>query len=168
MTSVRVAVAGASGYTGAELLRLLSQHPQVNLTAVTSEKSAGMTVSSVYPHLQNVIPLTFEALAPEALAERADVLFLALPHTKSMGPVASCMKAGKRVIDLSADFRLKDPQTYETWYQTSHAHPDLIETRCTDCRNCIDRPSHRLAWSPRRAAIPLPQFFNWRHCSRMA
>ena len=127
MTSVRVAVAGASGYTGAELLRLLSQHPQVTLTAVTSEKSSGMTVSSVYPHLQNIIPLTFEALAPEALAERADVVFLALPHTKSMGPVASCMKAGKRVIDLSADFRLKDPQTYETWYQTSHAHPDLIE-----------------------------------------
>ncbi len=127
MTSVRVAVAGASGYTGAELLRLLSQHPQVTLAAVTSEKSAGMTVSSVYPHLQNVIPLTFEALAPEALAEHADVLFLALPHTKSMGPVASCMKAGKRVIDLSADFRLKDPRTYEAWYQTSHAHPDLIE-----------------------------------------
>lgn len=126
MTSVRVAVAGGSGYTGAELLRLLSQHPNVQLTAVTSEKSAGTPVSTVYPHLQGIVPLTFEALAPEALAERADVLFLALPHTKSMGPVASCMKAGKRVIDLSADFRLKDPRTYETWYQTTHAHPDLI------------------------------------------
>ena len=67
MTSVRVAVAGASGYTGAELLRLLSQHPHVILTAVTSEKSAGVAVSSVYPHLQNVIALDFEALAPEAL-----------------------------------------------------------------------------------------------------
>jgi N-acetyl-gamma-glutamyl-phosphate reductase len=127
MTSVRVAVAGASGYTGAELVRLLSQHPNVLLTAVTSEKSAGAAVSSVYPHLQGIVPLTFEALAPEALADRADVLFLALPHTKSMGPVASCMKAGKRVIDLSADFRLKDPRTYETWYQTPHACPDLIE-----------------------------------------
>ena len=126
MTSVRVAVAGASGYTGAELLRLLSQHPHVTLTAVTSEKSAGVAVSSVYPHLQNVINLSFEALAPEALAERADVLFLALPHTKSMTPVATCMKAGKRVIDLSADFRLKDPQSYQTWYQTPHTHPDLI------------------------------------------
>ena len=126
MTSVRVAVAGGSGYTGAELLRLLSQHPNVQLTAVTSEKSAGTPVSTVYPHLQGIVPLTFEALAPEALAERADVLFLALPHTKSMGPVASCMKAGKRVIDLSADFRIKDPRTYETWYQTTHAHPDLI------------------------------------------
>lgn len=127
MTSVRVAVAGASGYTGAELLRLLSQHPNVTLTAVTSEKSAGAAVSSVYPHLQGIVPLTFEALAPEALTERADMLILALPHTKSMGPVASCLKAGKRVIDLSADFRLKDPRTYETWYQTPHAHPDLIE-----------------------------------------
>ncbi len=127
MTAVRVAVAGASGYTGAELMRLLSQHPHVQLTAVTSEKSAGATISAVYPHLQGIVPLTFEALAPEALAERADVLFLALPHTKSMGPVASCLKAGKRVIDLSADFRLKNPRTYETWYQTPHAHPDLIE-----------------------------------------
>ena len=126
MTSVRVAVAGASGYTGAELVRLLAQHPHVELTAVTSEKSAGTAVSTVYPHLQGIVPLTFEALAPEALAERADVLFLALPHTKSMGPVASCMQAGKRVIDLSADFRLKDALTYETWYQTPHAHPDLI------------------------------------------
>jgi len=127
MTAVRVAVAGASGYTGAELMRLLSQHPHVQLTAVTSEKSAGAAISAVYPHLQGIVPLTFEALAPEALAERADVLFLALPHTKSMGPVASCLKAGKRVIDLSADFRLKNPRTYETWYQTPHAHPDLIK-----------------------------------------
>ena len=127
MTSVRVAVAGASGYTGAELVRLLSQHPHVQLTAVTSEKSAGAAISAVYPHLQGIVPLSFEALAPEALAERADVLFLALPHTKSMGPVASCMKAGKRVIDLSADFRLKDPGTYEAWYQTAHAQPQLIK-----------------------------------------
>ncbi len=128
MTSARVAVAGASGYTGAELLRLLSQHPRVNLTAVTSEKSAGVAVSSIYPHLQGVVQLNFEALAPEALAERADVLFLALPHTKSMGPVATCLKAGKRVIDLSADFRLKNPHIYETWYQAPHAHPELIDT----------------------------------------
>ncbi|KXK01134.1 MAG: N-acetyl-gamma-glutamyl-phosphate reductase [Nitrospirae bacterium] len=127
MALVRVAVAGASGYTGAELVRLLSQHPHVTLTAVTSEKSAGISVSSVYPHLQGIVPLTFEALEPKALAERADVLFLALPHTKSMGPVASCLQAGKRVIDLSADFRLKDPQVYETWYQTAHTHPDFIQ-----------------------------------------
>ena len=127
MTSVRVAVAGASGYTGAELVRLLSQHPHVQLTAVTSEKSAGASISAVYPHLQGIVPLSFEALAPEALTERADVLFLALPHTKSMDPVASGLKAGKRVVDLSADFRLKDPGTYETWYQTAHAHPQLIK-----------------------------------------
>lgn len=79
MASVRVAVAGASGYTGAELVRLLAQHPHVQLTAVTSEKSAGAAISAVYPHLQGVVKLSFEALAPEALAERADVLFLALP-----------------------------------------------------------------------------------------
>lgn len=128
MTSVRVAVAGASGYTGAELVRLLAQHPRVTLTAVTSEKSAGSPVSSVYPHLQGIVSLSFEALAPEALADRADLLFLALPHTKSMEPVASCLKAGKRVVDLSADYRLRDLRTFETWYQTAHLHPELIRS----------------------------------------
>jgi N-acetyl-gamma-glutamyl-phosphate reductase len=127
MTIARVAVAGASGYTGAELLRLLAQHPQVKLTAVTSEKSAGSPVSAVFPHLRNVVGLTFEALAPESLAKRADVIFLALPHTKSLGPVAGCVPAGIKVIDLSADYRLKDPVVYEQWYQTSHGHPDVLK-----------------------------------------
>jgi N-acetyl-gamma-glutamyl-phosphate reductase len=126
MTVTRVAVAGASGYTGAELVRLLAQHPRVTLTAVTSEKSAGASVASVFPHLGNVVRLTFEALAPEVLSQRADVVFLALPHTKSMGAVGACLPAGVKVIDLSADFRLKDPGTFEHWYQTAHSHPDLL------------------------------------------
>jgi N-acetyl-gamma-glutamyl-phosphate reductase len=126
MTVARVAVAGASGYTGAELVRLLAQHPNVTLTAVTSEKSAGASVASVFPHLGNVVRLSFEALAPEALSGRADVVFLALPHTKSMGAVAACLPAGIKVIDLSADFRLKDPGAFEHWYQTTHSHPDLL------------------------------------------
>lgn len=126
MTIARVAVAGASGYTGAELVRLLAQHPRVKLTSVTSEKSAGAAVGSVFPHLRQVVPLTFEALAPETLCKQAEVVFLALPHTKSMDPVASCLPVGTKVVDLSADYRLKDSHQFERWYGTPHLHPDLL------------------------------------------
>lgn len=122
----RIAIAGASGYAGAELVRLAAAHPYFDIAAVTSEKSAGQSVASVFPSLTGVVHHTFEALAPEALAERADALFLALPHTKSQEPVALCMKAGKRVVDLSADYRLKDVAAYEQWYQTPHTHPSLL------------------------------------------
>src|SRR5687767_7996739 len=108
MTTVRVAVAGASGYTGVELVRLLAQHPHVQLTTVTSEKSAGLPVVSVFPHLSHAVPLTFEALEPLVLARKADVIFLALPHTKSIEPVADCMRSNAKIIDLSADYRIHD------------------------------------------------------------
>jgi N-acetyl-gamma-glutamyl-phosphate reductase len=123
----RIAIAGASGYAGAELVRLAAAHPYFDIAAVTSEKSAGQPVASVFPSLTGVVQHTFEALAPEALAERADALFLALPHTKSQEPVALCMKAGKLVVDLSADYRLKSVAAYEQWYQTPHAHPALLQ-----------------------------------------
>ncbi|MEK6533772.1 MAG: N-acetyl-gamma-glutamyl-phosphate reductase [Nitrospirota bacterium] len=123
----RIAIAGASGYAGAELVRLAAAHPYFDIAAVTSEKSAGQSVASVFPSLTGVVQHTFEALAPEALAERADALFLALPHTKSQEPVALCMKAGKLVVDLSADYRLKNVAAYEQWYQTPHAHPALLQ-----------------------------------------
>lgn len=123
----RIAIAGASGYAGAELVRLAAAHPFFEIAAVTSEKSAGQSVASVFPSLTGVVQHTFEALAPEALAERADALFLALPHTKSQEPVALCMKAGKLVVDLSADYRLKNVTAYEQWYQTPHAHPALLQ-----------------------------------------
>jgi len=123
----RIAIAGASGYAGAELVRLAAAHPFFEIAAVTSEKSAGQSVASVFPSLTGVVQHTFEALAPEALAERADALFLALPHTKSQEPVALCMKAGKLIVDLSADYRLKSVAAYEQWYQTPHAHPALLQ-----------------------------------------
>jgi N-acetyl-gamma-glutamyl-phosphate reductase len=119
-------VAGASGYTGVELVRLLAAHPAVEVTAVTSEKSAGMPIAAIFPSLANVVSLVYQALAPEQLAERADVVFLALPHTKSLEPAAACMNAGKKVIDLSADYRLSDPALYERWYNQPHSHPDLL------------------------------------------
>src|SRR6266545_7890109 len=123
----RIAIAGGSGYAGGELVRLAAAHPYYELTAVTSEKSAGRPVSSVFPSLAGVVPHTFEVLAPEVLAERADAVFLALPHTTSQEPVALCRQAGKLVVDLSADYRLKNVVTYETWYQTTHRHPGLLD-----------------------------------------
>jgi N-acetyl-gamma-glutamyl-phosphate reductase len=124
--TIRVAVAGASGYTGVELVRLLAAHPAVEITAVTSEKSAGTPMAAVFPSLAGVVPLVYQALAPEQLAEGADVVFLALPHTKSLEPAALCLGAGKKVIDLSADYRLTDPAVYERWYNQPHTHPDLL------------------------------------------
>ena len=122
----RIAIAGASGYAGAELVRLAAAHPYYELIAVTSEKSAGQTVSSVFPSLTGIVQHRFEALAPETLAERADAVFLALPHTKSQDPVALAVKAGVLVVDLSADYRLKDVAVYQKWYQTPHIHPHLL------------------------------------------
>lgn len=118
---------GASGYTGAELLRLLLGHPRTEIVAVTSEQSAGRPVASVFPHLASVLPLSFEPLQPETIAGRADLLFMALPHTHSFAPVATCLKAGKRIVDLSADYRLKEASSYKDWYQTPHPHPELLK-----------------------------------------
>lgn len=124
---VRIAIAGASGYAGGELVRLAAAHPYFEITAVTSEKSIGQAVSDVFPSLKGLVEHRFEALAPEALADRADAIFLALPHTKSQDPVATCVKAGRLVVDLSADYRLKSVAAYEKWYHTPHAYPHLIE-----------------------------------------
>lgn len=124
---VKIAIAGASGYAGGELVRLAAAHPYFEITAVTSEKSAGQAVSDVFPSLKGVVDQRFESLAPDALADRADAIFLALPHTKSQDPVATCVKAGKLVVDLSADYRLKSVAAYEQWYHTPHTHPRLIE-----------------------------------------
>ena len=124
---IKVAVVGASGYTGGELLRLLAGHPKMTVTVVTSEQSAGKPVAALFPSLASVVPLTFEALAPDSIAKKADAVFLALPHTKSLQPVAACMAAGRHVVDLSADYRLKDPAVYETWYKTKHDQQALLK-----------------------------------------
>ena len=125
--AINVAVLGGSGYTGGELLRLLAGHPRMNVVAATSEKSAGASVASVFPYLAAWLPpLTFEPLDIGAILKRADAVFLALPHTTSLAPVAECLRAGKRVVDLSADYRLHRAADYERWYKTAHPHPELL------------------------------------------
>jgi N-acetyl-gamma-glutamyl-phosphate reductase len=120
---LRIAVAGASGYMGAELLRLLAVHPKVRVVAVSSERMAGERLDRVYPHLRGLSDLVFEELDPERLARLADAVFLALPHMESQKAVPVLRRRGRRVIDLSADYRLKDASLYSTWYRAPHADP---------------------------------------------
>jgi N-acetyl-gamma-glutamyl-phosphate reductase len=117
---VRVAVAGASGYMGAELLRLLSVHPKATLTGVTSDRLAGEPLGKAYPHLRGISDLRFHDLDAAWLTDVADVVFLALPHMESQKLVPVLRQRGCKAIDLSADYRLRDPNDYVTWYKTPH------------------------------------------------
>src|SRR3972149_3453276 len=125
---LKVAVAGASGYTGGELLRLLALHPYVKVVAVTSEKSSGRPITQLFPSLSRFYDLTLEPLSSEIAAGDAEFVFTALPHGTSVTPVSEFVKMGKMVVDLSADFRLKDPLTYEEWYGVKHTAKSLLES----------------------------------------
>lgn len=125
---LNVAICGGSGYAGAELLRILAGHPEVKITAVTSEKSQGKSPVEIYPHLASYGHLTYEPLDPEILLKKADLFFMALPHRASQPAVALFFKSGKKVIDLSADFRLKDPDMYEKWYKVSHNQKGVLKS----------------------------------------
>ena len=123
---LRVGIVGASGDVGAELLRILAGHPSVTIAAVTAEQNAGKSLSEVFPHLADRLPLVLETFDPNRHAKSSDLVFLALPHMTSMSVANACLNAGLRVIDLSADFRLSDPQAYKVWYETEHLFPDLL------------------------------------------
>jgi N-acetyl-gamma-glutamyl-phosphate reductase len=125
---LRVAVAGASGYMGAELLRLLSTHPKIELRAVTSERLSGERLDHVYPHLRSLSDLVFQELDAARLADLADVVFLALPHMESQRAVPVLRGQGKKVIDLSADYRLRDASLYTTWYKAAHEDAPGLKT----------------------------------------
>lgn len=124
---IKVAICGGSGYTGAELLRILSGHPDVEIVAVTSEKSAKKKVTEIFPHLLKYSDLIYEPLDKENLYKKADLFFMALPHGTSQEAVDYFFRKGKRVIDLSADYRLSDPLIYEEWYKTTHNYKDTLK-----------------------------------------
>jgi N-acetyl-gamma-glutamyl-phosphate reductase len=123
---IRVAVVGATGYSGVELLRYLAGHTGVRVTAVTSEQSAGKALADVHPFFNGKIDLRLAAFEPAAIAAAADVAFTALPHGASAAGVAALIAAGVTVIDLSADFRLPDPAEYTHWYGGTHPAPALL------------------------------------------
>ncbi len=121
---VRAAVVGATGYAGAELVRLLAAHPQVDVTMITSRQYAGKPLAEVYPGLAGAVESTCREFSADEVAEAADVVFTALPHKLPMDIVPGLLDKGCRVIDLSADFRFSDVSLYETHYQP-HAAKDL-------------------------------------------
>lgn len=125
---VRAAVIGATGYAGAELVRILSGHPHAELTMITSQQHAGSSFSDIYPAMAGIVDLRCQAFSEEAVSEAADVIFAALPHKASMSGVPGLIHRGKKVIDLSADFRFKDPAVYEAWYEEPHQAKDLLKT----------------------------------------
>ncbi len=124
---VKVAICGGSGYTGSELLRILAVHPLVEITTVTSERSAGKKVTDLFPHLLHFDHLTYVPLEREKLLPTADLFFMALPHAASQEAVDFFFRHDKKVIDLSADYRLRDASVYEEWYRTPHAYTETLE-----------------------------------------
>jgi len=123
---LKVSIYGASGYTGQELLRLLIRHPRVDITSITSRKYKGISLSDVFPVFKDLTVIKFMDASPEEVIPLCDVVFLALPHGEAMAVVPKFLNAGKKVIDLGADFRFNDVDTYEKWYG-GHASPDFIK-----------------------------------------
>ena len=122
---IKVGIVGGTGYTGVELLRLLARHPQVELRAITSRKEAGMAVADMFPNLRGHVGLKF--VEPEAAGlEQCDVVFFATPNGIAMQQTRALLDAGVKVIDLAADFRIKDVAVWEQWYKMTHACPDLV------------------------------------------
>ncbi|WP_126446937.1 N-acetyl-gamma-glutamyl-phosphate reductase [Sulfuricystis multivorans] len=122
---IKVGIVGGTGYTGVELLRLLAQHPEVELTAITSRAEAGSAVADMFPSLRGRIGLKFSDPASAPLKD-CDLVFFATPNGVAMQQARGLLDAGVRVIDLAADFRLKDVSLWEKWYGLTHAAPDLV------------------------------------------
>jgi len=123
---IKVGIVGGTGYTGVELLRLLALHPEVSLHVITSRSEKGLAVSDMFPNLRGHVDLVFTEPDVETLAS-CDVVFFATPHTVAMALVPELISRGTRVIDLSADFRLKDAELWQQWYNMPHTCPELLE-----------------------------------------
>ncbi len=122
---IKAAIVGGTGYTGVELLRLLAAHPEVELVAITSRSEAGQSVAELFPNLRGHVDLVFSEPDKAALHE-CDVVFFATPNGIAMQHTPALLEAGVRVIDLAADFRLKDPAVWAEWYGQPHACPQLL------------------------------------------
>ena len=123
---IKIGIVGGTGYTGVELLRILAQHPDAQLAAITSRKEAGMPVADMFPSLRGRVNLTFSD-PKEAGLSSCDLVFFATPNGIAMGEAQSLLSAGVRLIDLAADFRIKDLAVWEKWYGMTHACPELVK-----------------------------------------
>jgi len=125
--TLNVGVIAASGYAGGELVRLLSAHPKVDLNYITSRRLMTKYFHSIYPNVRNILDLKFEEYDLKTTKERCDLVFLAVPHRVSQDMVPDLLEVGLKVIDLSADFRLKDKGIYQKYYKKEHGHPELFD-----------------------------------------
>ncbi len=125
---IDVALIGGTGYTGMELARLLTTHPKMRLTIATSREEAGKKLGDIMPFLRSYPIADIELIEPDAekIAKNCEIAFLAVPHTVAAKSAKTLLEHGCKVVDLSADFRLHDPQTYEEWYKVSHDCPELL------------------------------------------
>ena len=123
---IRVAILGASGYSALELIRILLRHPEVEITALTTRKTESPSIGEVHPSLAGRLHLKLENLSADVIANRADCIFCCLPHGASASAVAELMQRGKKIIDLSADYRLKSAAVYAEWYGLEHADPGRL------------------------------------------
>lgn len=125
---IKAALVGVTGYTGMELVRLLTAHPHIQLTAATSRIEAGKKLGDIYPFLRHLPGEDVVLIEPDPsrIAAQCDIAFLAIPHTAATETAAALLDRGIKVIDLSADFRLKDATVYEDWYKVTHSRPDLL------------------------------------------
>src|SRR5947209_6072388 len=123
---VNIGIVGARGFTGGELLRLCLQHPDYRVRYVTSESQAGQPVTGAFPSLAGATDLRFESLEIGAACRAAEAFFLALPDGEAMKIAPALLEAGKRVVDVSGDYRVRDRATYESWYKLEHRSPQLL------------------------------------------
>src|SRR6266542_477337 len=122
----RIGIVGARGFTGAELLRLGLRHPDYEITYVTSESQAGQPLDSAFPTLLGATSLRFSAFDPREAGQLADAFFLALPDGEAMKIAPALLDQGKKLVDLSGDFRVRDRASYERWYGREHLSPQLL------------------------------------------
>ncbi|AUG58771.1 N-acetyl-gamma-glutamyl-phosphate reductase [Acetivibrio saccincola] len=122
-----VGIIGATGYVGIEIVRLLQNHPEINISTVVSHSFAGQKISDVYPNLKNVFDMECESLDIDKISEKADIFITALPHGISKEVIPKLIQRNKRVIDHSGDFRYKSVEVYEKWYNTKHGMPHLLD-----------------------------------------
>jgi N-acetyl-gamma-glutamyl-phosphate reductase len=150
MNTIRASVAGASGYAGGEVVRWLARHPRVELAHLTAFREQGRPVASVFPNLRGFAGQTLNGTGWPEMAQDSDVVFLALPHGAAIEAAPVLLEKGTRVIDLGADFRLKDPAAYARWYGSEHGAAHLLDDAVYGLpeqnRACL--PSARLVANP--------------------
>jgi N-acetyl-gamma-glutamyl-phosphate reductase len=124
---IRASIIGATGYSGIELVRILKKHPIVKISKIYTDSYKGRELDEIYPHLKNHVKLIGDTFHLEDIDEETDVFFIALPHGHAMEIIPELLKKNKRVIDLGADFRIKNPDHYLKWYHTNHSDKNLLK-----------------------------------------